>query len=312
MAQGGGTDFLTGFLGAFTQAKNKKKENENIEQTRKLQTKLFEKQLEKMDLESGAQKQIGGMMEPYMPTGEESLGSAGGRELGKGMTLLDILADPRGQQLLMQSGMKPETIVGMQGKKGFDISQLPPGMVLGGVKITPDGEPMYDFEMPEIDKWVPSKTGLEMIGLDRQGREISRREAGPDERPKPSEEDKKKRELASALDVYEKAKQGLISGLEGTATAPVLGKLPAVTSSQQIAQGSVAAMAPVLKQLFRAAGEGVFTDRDQMLLLEMIPTRETNPKAREAMIQNIDAIVRAKLGQQGKAEKVIDFSELPD
>jgi hypothetical protein len=55
-------------------------------------------------------------------------------------------------------------------------------------------------------------------------------------------------------------------------------------------------MAPVLKQLFRVAGEGVFTDRDQALLLQMIPTRTTRPEARAAQIENIDKIVKAKLG----------------
>ena len=57
-----------------------------------------------------------------------------------------------------------------------------------------------------------------------------------------------------------------------------------------------AAMAPVLKQLFRVSGEGVFTDRDQALLLDMVPKRTDLPAAREAKIANIDAIVRAKLG----------------
>jgi hypothetical protein len=69
-------------------------------------------------------------------------------------------------------------------------------------------------------------------------------------------------------------------------------------------------MAPVLKQLFRAAGEGVFTDKDQELLIQMIPTRETNPEARKAMLDNIDAIVRAKLGK-GAAGNTVDFSQLP-
>ena len=58
-------------------------------------------------------------------------------------------------------------------------------------------------------------------------------------------------------------------------------------------------MAPVLKQLFRVAGEGVFTDRDQALLLAMIPTRATRPEARNKQIQNIDNIVKAKLGIKG-------------
>jgi len=101
--------------------------------------------------------------------------------------------------------------------------------------------------------------------------------------------------LSSTFKLYETARDGLLSGLKGSDTGPILGRIPAVTSKQQIAEGSIAAMAPVLKQLFRVAGEGVFTDRDQALLLEMIPKRSDHPEAIEAKTKNIDAIVRAKL-----------------
>lgn len=99
----------------------------------------------------------------------------------------------------------------------------------------------------------------------------------------------------AAFKLYETARDGLLSGLEGSVTGPIVGRMPAFTSDQQIAEGAVAAMAPVLKQLFRVAGEGVFTDRDQALLLEMIPTRATRQEARAEQIRNIDNIVRAKL-----------------
>lgn len=102
--------------------------------------------------------------------------------------------------------------------------------------------------------------------------------------------------VEATLKLYETARDGLLSGLGNSDTGPIIGRLPAFTSEQQIAEGSVAAMAPVLKQLFRVAGEGVFTDRDQALLLQMIPTRTTRPEAREEQIRNIDNIVKAKLG----------------
>lgn len=100
-----------------------------------------------------------------------------------------------------------------------------------------------------------------------------------------------------AMTLYETSMRGLISGMSGTDTGPFIGMTPALTARAQIAEGAVAAMAPVLKQLFRSAGEGVFTDKDQELLLQMIPTRKDRPEARAAKLQNIDAIVRAKLGQ---------------
>ena len=105
----------------------------------------------------------------------------------------------------------------------------------------------------------------------------------------------------TTFNVYEIGMRGLVSGLDDTLTGPFVGLLPAVTANQQISDGAVAAMAPVLKQMFRAAGEGIFTDKDQELLLAMIPTRKSLPEARAAQLSNIDAIVRAKLGVGGPA-----------
>jgi hypothetical protein len=99
-----------------------------------------------------------------------------------------------------------------------------------------------------------------------------------------------------AYDVYSTGIGGLVQGLKNTSTGPLAGRLPAITANQQIADGAVAAMAPVLKQLFRTAGEGTFTDSDQALLMQMLPTRKDEPEARAAKVKNIDAIVRAKLG----------------
>lgn len=113
--------------------------------------------------------------------------------------------------------------------------------------------------------------------------------------------DKEDTKVKATLELYETARDGLLSGLGGSVTGPVAGRMPAVTSAQQVAEGGVSAMAPVLKQLFRVSGEGVFTDRDQEILIKMIPTRTDNPDARKAKIENIDAIVKAKLGMGGKS-----------
>jgi len=99
------------------------------------------------------------------------------------------------------------------------------------------------------------------------------------------------------LDVWRAARAGLISALEGTTTGPVAGRVPAVTAPQQTAEGAIAAVAPVLKQLFRSAGEGIFTDRDQQLLLDMVPKRTDHPETRKSKMEMIDAIIEAKLGK---------------
>ena len=104
-----------------------------------------------------------------------------------------------------------------------------------------------------------------------------------------------------ALRMYDTAMTALSDALGGTATGPGVGWLPAVTANAQIAEGAVSAMAPILKQLFRTSGEGTFTDKDQELLLNMIPTRKTLPEARDSQIKAIDAIVRAKLNQPSGA-----------
>lgn len=98
-----------------------------------------------------------------------------------------------------------------------------------------------------------------------------------------------------ALSVYETAVGSLSNALENTETGPFAGFLPAITANQQIANGAVAAMAPILKDIFRGAGEGTFTEGDQKLLLDLIPTRTTRAAARISQLSSIDAIVRAKL-----------------
>lgn len=111
----------------------------------------------------------------------------------------------------------------------------------------------------------------------------------------------KDRAVQQVWDTYQTARDGLLAGLAASRTGPIVGRLPALTAEQQTAEGGVAAMAPVLKQLFRVAGEGVFTDRDQQLLLDMVPKRADRPEAIAAKIANIDAIVRAKLGAPAEA-----------
>ena len=97
------------------------------------------------------------------------------------------------------------------------------------------------------------------------------------------------------FNIYNIGIQALADELSNTATGPIVGSMFALTSNQQSADGAIAAMAPILKQMFRGAGEGTFTDSDQAILLQMIPTRKDSPKARASKLRNIDAIVREKL-----------------
>lgn len=112
------------------------------------------------------------------------------------------------------------------------------------------------------------------------------------------------RSNGAAARVYEQGMAGAMQGLAGASTGPVVGRLPALTADQQIAEGGVSAMAPVLKQMFRTAGEGSFTDKDQDLLMAMLPTRKDSPEARDVKAANVDDIVRAKLGMPAPQKAV--------
>jgi hypothetical protein len=99
-----------------------------------------------------------------------------------------------------------------------------------------------------------------------------------------------------AYDAFRTGIKSLEGAMSRTATGPIAGRIPAVTAAQQTAEGAEATMAPILKQLFRDAGEGTFTDSDQALLMKMVPTRKDHDEARKAKIEMIDAIVQAKIG----------------
>tara|TARA_R110000796_G_scaffold33154_6_gene86263 strand:- start:1246 stop:2439 length:1194 start_codon:yes stop_codon:yes gene_type:complete len=98
-----------------------------------------------------------------------------------------------------------------------------------------------------------------------------------------------------ALDVYNVGISGLTSAMDSAYTGTFAATMTALTQSSRVADGAIAAMAPILKSMFRSAGEGNFTDKDQEVLLAMIPTRRDDSDTRKSKLKNIDAIVRAKL-----------------
>lgn len=114
--------------------------------------------------------------------------------------------------------------------------------------------------------------------------------------PKTQKQTEQENERQKTLETYAAARDGLISGLSDTSTGPFVGMAPAMTTKQQIGEGAVAAMAPVLKQIFRIAGEGTFTDKDQETLMKMVPTRNDRPDAIKSKMENIDRIISAKMG----------------
>lgn len=321
--------FLGGLLQGFAQTKSRNEILEEEKKERDAKVKLFELQLKREQrAEQAEQRQTLAQQQLFDKLrGMERMPGTGVGVMdptAKTPSLTELLADPQSAMQLLQSGFLKGSDLLKQQESQANRDQVQAligggapgsssgGMELSELKVGNSGRVMPSFSRPEIWQEVPSPDGKSMVQIDKQGRVMGSRPVSPGERQQPTEEDKRVRDINAALDVYEKAKQGLLSGLQETVTGPLIGKLPAITSKQQTAQGGVAAMAPVLKQLFRAAGEGVFTDRDQQLLIEMIPTRETNPEARRAMLENIDAIVRAKLGKGAQGGgNVVDFNTLP-
>lgn len=98
-----------------------------------------------------------------------------------------------------------------------------------------------------------------------------------------------------ALDTFNIGLSSLGSALKKTDTGPVVGNIPAMSPEAQVAEGAISMMGPLLKDTFRGAGEGTFTDADQRLLMGMVPTRKDHPEARIAKIEMIKSIVASKL-----------------
>lgn len=126
-----------------------------------------------------------------------------------------------------------------------------------------------------------------------------------------AERDAVQRTNNTAFAQYTAARDTLLTDLAATSTGPIAGRLPAVTEGQQIAEGAQARMAPILKGLFRTAGEGTFTDKDQALLMAMVPTRTDLPGAVKAKMAGIDAIIEAKLQQGGGQSAQQDSPPVP-
>jgi hypothetical protein len=137
-----------------------------------------------------------------------------------------------------------------------------------------------------------------VAGAEQAAQEAAKTNAIParSQAERDADQAKLQQQNARAFATYTAAMKGLENAMAQTSTGPVSGRMPSVTAAQQTAEGAVAAMAPVLKGLFRNAGEGTFTDKDQEILLAMVPTRKDHPEARAAKIANINMIVASKLG----------------
>jgi len=149
-------NLLAGLVQGFAQTSNRRREQKENEELKKLQVKLFKQDLEEKDKQKQSLDQLISMMtnipKPTTPTGEELQGP--GRE---GRPLLDLLADPEGQALALQSGALNANQLARLTRPQEDFGGLfgggaPAGFEPVGFDIGPSGKPTLKFKRSELDK----------------------------------------------------------------------------------------------------------------------------------------------------------------
>lgn len=101
-----------------------------------------------------------------------------------------------------------------------------------------------------------------------------------------------KARMAKALKMYTGGAARLKDSLEKTITGPFVGQVWPVKAQAQVAEHAKAMMLPILKQIVRGPGEGVFTDADALAVLELIPDRIIDEDARDQIFANMDAMMK--------------------
>ena len=101
-----------------------------------------------------------------------------------------------------------------------------------------------------------------------------------------------------ALAVYDTSIDTVRSAFDKASTGPIAGWFTAMGANNQMAKASIAMMGPLMKDIFRSAGEGTFTDGDQALLMSMLPSTSDKPEAVAFKLEFMDKIIRSKLAAQ--------------
>ena len=215
-------------------------------------------------------------------------------------TIAEAMQDPTGealkllyQSVLVASRQKPEASPSSQREYEFALTQGYQGSYTDFLDKKKQGT---TINMP------PSIPAGYVAEYDDSGRFAGMKPAtgGPVERELLEKEQKKK----TSFEMYETGINGLSQSLAGTATGSIAGLFPAITTNQQTSDAAIAAMAPIMKAMFREAGEGNFTDQDQQALLAMLPDRSFTPEARTYQLKLIDSIIRTKLGMP-----IVDYKD---
>lgn len=182
---------LAGLAQGFAQAQGERFKREQGEELRKLQVKMFQRQLDMQEEATAARNQLLGLLTQVgiaEPPVEGSMQTQQNLTGAPPKTLKDVLATPEGQGLALKSGLaKIDDIRQFQtpniteliasGQLGKSMG----GLEVSGLKIGPNGQVMPDLSRPKLKSEVPSPDGRFMIQIDEYGREMGRRPMGPSE-----------------------------------------------------------------------------------------------------------------------------------
>lgn len=108
--------------------------------------------------------------------------------------------------------------------------------------------------------------------------------------------EKEERSNTRARAVYESGLSSLVNAFDQATTGPMLGLLPAVGSDGRVLEGAIRVMSPILKDVFRSAGEGTFSEGDRIQLEQMLPDRSDRQESAMKKLQQVDTVVQLKLG----------------
>lgn len=173
------------------------------------------------------------------------------------------------------------------------------------------------LKMPEVERI----TALEQAKLDDADadRALKAREVAIKEREQTLKEQQaqnkpdkaevkaetKRQEDLKAYEVYQVAMGNLKQAFSEINSGPISGRIWGAAGDHQTAQGMRDQMAPVLKKMFREAGEGTFTDGDRIALMAMLPETTDSEEAVSAKMTAMDQLVTSKLGIKGQSVGVV-------
>jgi hypothetical protein len=190
-------NLLSGLVQGFADRQKEDREGLEKNELKKLQIKLFKHDLDQKEKTESAKKSLVDALtkiDQSLFQGNSEEGTPNPQSHG----LQNFLKTPQGQATALQAGyslkdlkeFQSPDLLGMLasgGIPGMSGQGKPGGFEPTGIKFDTSGKPMIDFGRNEVWKEIPSPDGREMVGIDKLGRHVTRRQIGPSER---AEEDR--------------------------------------------------------------------------------------------------------------------------